>query len=65
MNDIKDWTKPDEKGFINVPDHLDSLVNKIGFQMRFHTISGASEGQTICNIAFIAEKFFNELKSKS
>jgi len=56
--EIKDWTIPDEKGVIHVPDELDALINKIGFQIRFLTISGKDESQTIADIAWIAQQYF-------
>ena len=62
--ETKDWNIPDENGFIHVPDELDPLINKIGFQLRFHTLSDKSEGQTIADIAFIAQNFFTELLNK-
>jgi len=40
---IKDWTEPDAEGDINVPDRLDKLLNRIGFQLRLVTISGLNE----------------------
>ena len=45
---------------ISVPDELDPLINKIGMQIRFLTISGKNEVQTIVDIAAIAQKFFRE-----
>ena len=58
--EIEDWTEimPDET--INVPDELDKIVNKTGFQLRFHTISGKSEGETIAHIVWNNQKFFNK-----
>lgn len=56
----EDWTKVHEDGCIHVPDELDPLINKIGMQIRFHTISDKSEGETICHIAAICQKFFKE-----
>lgn len=57
----KKWNEPDKDGNINVPDYLDALTNKVGFQIRFHTISGKNEIQTICDIVYLAEKFFTDL----
>lgn len=57
---IEDWTKPDKDGNINVPDELDKLVNKIGMQIAFMTLSGKNQVQTICDIVFISERFFND-----
>lgn len=52
------WNVADKDGIINVPDHLDALVNKIGFQFRFVTLSNKNELQAVCDTAFIAQKFF-------
>lgn len=60
MEDKKHWSQADADGIIHVPDYLDPLINKVGFQLRFHTISGKNEVQTICDIVAICEKFFNE-----
>lgn len=65
MKDLHDWTNPDEKGIIHVPDELDELTNMIATQLRFHTISGKSEGMTIAHIAFNAQKFFAALQHQS
>ena len=62
--EINDWTKPDSKGNIHVPEELDELVNAIGMQIKFLQYSGKNEGQTVCDIAFIAQKFFHELHNK-
>lgn len=56
----KDWTKADKDGTISVPDELDSLYNKIGMQLRFHTISGKNEVQTVADMVYIAQKHFSE-----
>jgi len=61
MAQIKDWNKADNNGDINVPDHLDEVVNKVGMQLRFHTISGKSEVQTICDIVYGMEAYFEKL----
>jgi len=58
---IKDWNKPNKDGIINVPDNLDGIVNKVGMQLRFHTISGKNEAQTICDIVYGLESYFEEL----
>jgi len=55
---IKDWNKADSDGYINIPDHLDELFNKVAMQIRFHTISGKNEIQTIADIVYGAESFF-------
>lgn len=61
---IKNWTKADKDGNINVPDELDKLVNNIGMQINFMTISGKDKVQTICDIAYLAQKFFNNQEQK-
>lgn len=63
---IEKWITPTKEGFINVPDELDPLVNKIGMHLRIHTISQAtSEPQAVCNMVYAAEQFFkNQLTSK-
>lgn len=55
-----DWTKPDADGTIHMPDEFDSLFNKIGFQIRFHTFSDKNETQTIADIIWIADQFFKK-----
>ena len=59
---IEDWCKEYE-GSIDVPDNLMPLFNKLGFQLRFHTISGKNEVATICSMVWIAQKFFHEFKN--
>jgi hypothetical protein len=54
------WNKPDKDGNVDIPDYLDKLFNKLGMQMRFHTISGIPEAQAVVNMTWIAEKFFTE-----
>jgi hypothetical protein len=58
MAELKDWTEPDLKGNIDVPDELMPLFNKIGMQIRFHTISGANEVLTIARMVKVAQEFF-------
>ena len=58
-----DWTKVEDNQ-IELPDHLDPLLNKIGMQVRFHTLSGKNELLTICHIVRIAEEFFLKPKSE-
>jgi hypothetical protein len=60
---IKDWNKSDKDGIINVPDHLDEAVNKVGMQLRFHTISGKNESQTICDIVYGLESYFEKINN--
>jgi len=47
---------------INVPDDLMPLLNKLGMQLRFHTISDAGETITLCRMTAIAQKFFHDYK---
>jgi hypothetical protein len=54
------WTEADKDGNITIPDELDGLFNKIGFQLRFHTISGKNELQTVADMVYIAQKYFKE-----
>ena len=58
---IKDWNNLVD-GVINVPDELDPLLNKLGMQLRFHTISGKGEDETVCSMVAIAQKFFHQFK---
>ena len=54
----KDWSKPDGDT-IHVPDHLDSLIYKIAFQVKMRKISKRiSEPEMVCRIARICEEFF-------
>lgn len=57
---MNDWTTPDKDGFIHVPDYLDKLVNTVGTQMRFVTISGKNEVEAVAHIVSAAETFFIE-----
>lgn len=57
---LQDWTKVID-GHINVPDELDPIINKVGMQLRLHTISGKGEAQTVCHIVYAAQKFFHEM----
>ncbi len=59
---IEDWCKEDD-GSIDVPDNLMPLFNKLGMQLRFHTISGKDEMATICSMVWIAQKFFHEFNN--
>lgn len=59
-----DWTKADPDGTIHIPDELDSLFNKIGMQLKFHTISGLNEVQTITNILWAADQFYKKKYEK-
>ena len=55
----ENWTEPvgDE---INVPDILMPLFNKVGMQIRFHTISGKGETLTIAHIVEKSRRFFRD-----
>ena|SRR5690606_13629036 len=55
-----DWTKPVGET-IHVPDELDPMINRVGMQIRFYTISDKGEIETICDIVRIAEEFFYKL----
>ena len=62
MSKIEDnWTEIVD-GYIEVPDELMPLINNIGNQVRFHTISGKSFEKTICDIAEISRKFYSKNK---
>lgn len=54
----KNWTKPQD-GFIDVPDCLMPLFNRIGNQIRFHTISGKNEILTVAHILEASREFFS------
>lgn len=58
-----DWSIPDEQGNIDVPDELMPLFNKIGMQLRFHTLSDKNEILTVAHILMAAQKFFTENKN--
>lgn len=59
-DNLLNWTEPDKDGNINIPDELDPLFNKLGMQLRFHTISGKNEVQTVVDMTYIADKFYSE-----
>ncbi len=52
--------KPDKNGQITLPDHLDSLFNKLGMQLRFCTISGKNEILTLVHMCQMAEEYFKK-----
>ena len=63
MSNIKEnWNKPDGD-VIDVPDELMPLFNKIGTQIKFLTISGKNEVQTVADILEGTRKFFSENKN--
>lgn len=55
----KNWTEPKD-GTIDVPDMLMPLFNKVGIQLRFHTISGKNEVLTIAHIVEKSREFFSQ-----
>jgi hypothetical protein len=57
MEDQEDWTIP-KGGKISVPDELVPLFNKVGMQIRFHTISGLNEVLAAAHIVKISQEFF-------
>jgi hypothetical protein len=57
---MKSWTQPTEDGFINVPDELAPLINKVAMQINFLKISGKNKNETICHIVSIAQDFFRK-----
>ncbi len=59
--EITDWNKADSDGNINIPDELDEVFNKVGMQIRFHTISGKNEVQTIADIVQGCQRFFKKM----
>jgi hypothetical protein len=59
IRQVPDWAF-EKDGVIDVPDDLMPLFNKVGTQLRFHTISGKSEVETVAHILWNAQKFFAE-----
>jgi len=58
---IPDWTTPNN-GAIEVPDYLDPLINKVGFQVNLHLVSQViSEPEMVCRIVRAAEVFFHDV----
>lgn len=57
MSDEKDWSIPDAGGIIDIPDRLEGLFNKIGMQIKFHTISDKNEVLTVAHITQHADSF--------
>lgn len=47
-------------GYINVPDELEPLLDKLSTQFYFCTISGKNETLTLCDMVEISRKFFKE-----
>jgi hypothetical protein len=60
-DELPDWSKPINDQ-LDVPDELMPLFNKVGMQMRFHTISGKNEITTVAHIVQIAHEFFCKVK---
>lgn len=55
----KNWTEPKDD-VIDVPDVLMPLFNKVGMQLRFHTLSGKNEVVTIAHIVEKSRQFFKD-----
>ena len=67
---IADWTEADffsssVDDSIKVPDNLVPLWNNLLTQLRFHTISGKGEVETIVSMVWIAQKFFKEFPKET
>jgi hypothetical protein len=60
MTELKDWSIPDERGNIYVPDELYPLFNSIAFEFRFHTLSGKNEVLAIAHSVQRAQEFFSK-----
>lgn len=62
MSELKineNWVEPIDD-LIDVPDVLMPLFNKVGMQIRFHTISGENEILTIARIVEVSRQFFRD-----
>lgn len=59
VTNMQNWNVADENGIIDVPDELDPMINMVGTQLRFHTISKKAEGQTVADIVYKAQQFFH------
>lgn len=57
---VKDWSEPDNKGNIDVPDDLFPFMNKVNFQFGFVLISGKNEILAAAHIVQGAEEFFHK-----
>lgn len=55
----KNWVEPIDD-LIDVPDVLMPLFNKVGMQIKFHTISGENEILTIARIVEVSRQFFRD-----
>ena len=55
----ENWVEPKDD-VIDVPDVLMPLFNKVGMQIRFHTISGKNEMLTIAHIVEKSRQFFRD-----
>lgn len=56
----KEWSsEPDDNGVVHIPDELYPLFNKLGMQLRFHTISGENEIVVVARMVKIAQEFFS------
>ena len=58
--DIIDWTIVQPNGNIDSPDELEEIIDKVGTQLRLHTVSGKGELKTVCDIVYNCQKFFAE-----
>jgi hypothetical protein len=58
----KDWSVPDEKEMINVPDELEPLFNKIGFQFRFVEFGIKNQVIAVAHVVQAAEEFFTNVE---
>ena len=62
MSELKineNWVEPIDDS-IDVPDVLMPLFNKVGMQIKFHTISGENEILTIARIVEVSRQFFRD-----
>lgn len=55
----ENWIEPNGDE-IDVPEILVPLFNKVGMQIRFHTISGKNEMLTIAHIVEKSRRFFRD-----
>lgn len=52
------WDVPDENGNIELPGELEKLFNKLGFQLRFVTLSGKNDFLAVAHMCKNAYDFF-------
>jgi len=60
---LPDWTEVKDDS-VQIPDEFADIFNRIGFQMRFVTVSGKNEILAVVHILRKAEVFFHEYYSK-